>query len=187
MKSTNRHNKGQQEGQQGRGLLHDFAAEGGPGIIEPLDQIRVLHHPRLIDLGLPLVGEEDLVVLDLYPADVLLLGHGHEGAIVHFLDFGVGDQGHDQPVEHQQQQEHNAVVIGKGLFRLFYLIHKIPPVFILLLLQLVFFQLFPHLFPHFLQALLQGMLVMEGTEEIVLEVPVAGSRKFSRMCFLTAS
>ena len=92
----------QHKAQQGRCLLHDVPGELRSGVIQPLGQVRVVHGPGFIDLAAVLVGEDDLVVLHLHLADLLVFGHGHEGAVVHLLHRVPGHQGHQQKVDQQQ-------------------------------------------------------------------------------------
>ena len=92
----------QHKAQQRRGLLYNVPGELRSGVIQPLGQVRVVHGAGLIDLAAVLVGEDDLVVLHLHLADLLVFGHGHEGAVVHLLHRVPGHQGHQQKVDQQQ-------------------------------------------------------------------------------------
>ena len=101
----------QHKAQQRRCLLHDVPGELRPGVVQPLGQVRVVHGPGFIDLAAVLVGEDDLVVLHLHLADLLVFGHGHEGAVVHLLHRVAGHQGHQQKVDQQQHHQGDAIVV----------------------------------------------------------------------------
>ena len=101
----------QHDAQQGGGLLHNVPGKLRPGIVQPLGQVRIVHGAGLIDLAAVLVGEDDLVVLHLHLADLLVFGHGHEGAVVHLLHRVAGHQGHQQKVDQQQHHQGDAIVV----------------------------------------------------------------------------
>ena len=127
----------QQDGQhepdqktQHRGaLLHDLAGELGACFVEALGQPGVVHDAGSEYLTVVFVGEYDLVGLDIHLADVVLFGHAHKGAIVHFLHLPLGEPGHKHKVEDQQHDQHDGVVDRQRLFgRLDFFHGWIPPV-----------------------------------------------------------
>ena len=117
----------QQDGQQGGRLFNDFAGEYRPGLVEPLGPSRIVHQAGFEDFGALLVGEDDLVGLDVHLADVSLLGHGHKGAVVHLLDLPLQDPGHHQPVEQHHHQQDNEIIGDDGFFWFFDLVHNVLP------------------------------------------------------------
>ena len=113
-KDDNGQHPGQQEGQQGVGLLDDLAGKDRAGIGQRLGQIGIGHHAGLIDDGVVLVGEDDLILLllHLHLAQLLILGHLEEGAVVHLLDLPLEQQGHGQEIEQQQHQQYNYIIVN---------------------------------------------------------------------------
>ena len=107
----------QQIAEKGRGGLRDILREFCAGFVQPLRERGVVHHAGLIDLRFVLVGEDDLAALDLYLADVLFLDHAHERAIIGLLDLRLHQQRRDDPVEQQDHDQNNAVVVEQRLFR----------------------------------------------------------------------
>ena len=126
-KEQDGHQPAQQEGQDGGHLLLDLAGELRPRRLEPVDQVRVGHEAGLVDLLLVLVSEQDLIVLHLHLADLLLLGHSHEGAVVHLLHLPLAQPGHGQEVEQQQRQQDDAIVVDQRLLWFFHFIHRDSP------------------------------------------------------------
>ncbi len=110
-KNQQRKNDGQEEGQQRRGGLLHLLGEGGPGVIEALGQGGVVHGSGGVDGAIGFPGENDLVALHLHLADVLVLNHLHEGAVVRLRDLIAGNQGRNQKVKEQDHQQGNAVII----------------------------------------------------------------------------
>ena len=92
-----------QKAEDRRPLFHDLAGKLGPGGVKPLGQARVIHQAGLVDLGVVLIGEDDLVGLDVHFADVLLLGHAHKGAVVHLFDLPFVHPRHKHDIEEQKQ------------------------------------------------------------------------------------
>src|SRR5699024_10722850 len=58
-----------------------------------------------------------------YQAQVFLLRHLDESAVVHLHHLPLGDHGCDEHIEQQQHRQHNEPVVDKGLFRCFYFFH----------------------------------------------------------------
>ena len=114
-----------QKVQHRRGLLHDLAGEGGSGIVQPLGQAGVVHQAGLVDLRLVLIGKDDLVGFNVHTADVLLLGHGHKGAVVHLFDLALLHPWQQHKVEEQQHQQHEGVVDRQRLARCLDFFHRI--------------------------------------------------------------
>ena len=92
-----------QKAEDRRPLFHDLAGKLGPGGVKPLGQAGVIHQAGLVDLGVVLIGEDDLVGLDVHFADVLLLGHAHKGAVVHLFDLPFVHPRHKHDIEEQKQ------------------------------------------------------------------------------------
>ena len=129
-------NPGQQKTKQRRSLLHDFCTKvGNTGSIQPFCQIGIFQNTGLINLGFFLVCKHDLIGLDIHSSDILLLSHGHKGAIINFLHPLLHQPRHGHKVEQRQNHKHNSVVINQWLPRLFYLIHTIFPFCIFLCLS----------------------------------------------------
>ena len=101
----------QQETQNGRCLLHNFAAEHRSGFMEAVYPAGVLQNAGLVNLGSFLVRKDDLVFLDVHLTDVFLLGHGHKGTIVHFFDLPLHNGGHGKEVEQHQHHQDDTVVV----------------------------------------------------------------------------
>ena len=115
----------EQKAQDGVGLLDDLAGEFGAGLIQPLRQVGVGHHAGLIDGGVVLVGEEDLVflLLHLHLAQLTVVGHPDEGAVIHFADLPLGQPGHREEIEQHQHEQHGAIVEDQWFFRLWHFLH----------------------------------------------------------------
>ena len=92
-----------QKAEDRRPLFHDLAGKLGPGGVKPLGQAGIIHQAGLVDLGVVLIGEDDLVGLDVHFADVLLLGHAHKGAVVHLFDLPFVHPRHKHDIEEQNQ------------------------------------------------------------------------------------
>ena len=116
--------KPDQKAQHRGALLHDLAGEGGTSVIQALGQTGVIHETGLVHLLLVLIGKNDLVGLDIHPADLFFCGHGHKGAVVHLFDLTFGEPGHKNKVEHQQHQQHDSVINSQRLFGRFDFLHK---------------------------------------------------------------
>ena len=119
-----RQNPGQHEAEEGRGFLNDFAGELRPGGVEPIGAAGILHQAGFENFILLFIGENNLVFLHIHPADILVFGHGHEGAVVHLLNLPLQKPGHGQRVEQRQNQHHHQIVENQRLFRLFHFIHR---------------------------------------------------------------
>ena len=126
-KEQDGHQPTQQEGQDGGHLLLDLTGELRPRCLEPIHQVRVGHEAGLVDLFLVLVGEQNLIVLHLHLADLFLLGHGHEGAVVHLLHLPLAQPGQCQEVEQQKRHQDDAIVIDQWLLWFFHFIHRDSP------------------------------------------------------------
>ncbi len=124
---AHQHGHGQQDHEQGGLLLDDLAGKDSAVVIEPLSQVGVVHQAGLIDLLFFPVGEDNLVVLDVHLADVVVVGHGHKGAVIHLLHPALNQHGHGQEIEQQQQDEHDDVVEGQRLLWGFDFFHGFPP------------------------------------------------------------
>jgi len=70
------------------GRLHvdNVSAEVCACVVKTLGQIRVRHHPGLINGVLSLFGENDLIRVDLDLVDFLLGGQVHEDIVGNFFD-----------------------------------------------------------------------------------------------------
>ena len=112
-----------QDAQERGHLLHDLTGELRAGGVEPVYQLRVVQHAGLVDLAAVLVGEDDLVGLDLHLADFLVLRHGHEGAVVHLLHLLPCQQRHGEEVEQQQHQQRHNIIIEQRFLRCLDLFH----------------------------------------------------------------
>ena len=123
-KNHNGQHPAEQKAQNGRHLLLNFAGELRPVVIQALGQFRVAHQAGLVHLLVVLVGKEDLVVLQLHLADVVVVGHLHEGVVIHFFDLPLTDRGHDQHIKQQKKQNHDTVIGDEGFLGCFYLIHE---------------------------------------------------------------
>ena len=126
----------QQDGQQEpdqeiehrRPLLHDLAGKLCSGIIQALGKLRVVHQAGLVDLLFLFIGKNDLVGFDIHTADVLFLGHGHKGTVVHFLHLTLAHPRQQHKVEQQQDRQHDGVIDRQRLFGRFDFFHvAIPP------------------------------------------------------------
>ena len=113
----------QQDIQERGHLLHDLAGELRAGGVEPVHQLRVVQHAGLVDLAAVLVGEDDLVGLDLHLTDLLVLRHGHEGAVVYLLHLLPCQQRHGEEVEQQQHQQRHNIIIEQRFLRCLDLFH----------------------------------------------------------------
>ena len=112
-----RHERAEDEAQDGRcGLLH-LLGECRPGVIQPLCERGVVHRAGRIDLLLILVGKDDLIILDLDLTDVLLLDHAHERAVIDLFHLIFHQQRRDEHVEQQHDQDDDAVVVDQRFFR----------------------------------------------------------------------
>ena len=123
-KDRNRQDPGEQEGKQGRHLLHDLARKLRARRIQAFGSAGVVHQPGLIDRAV-LAREQNAVVLDLDLVDLLVFGHGHERAVVHVFDARLLEQWRDKQVHEEQNQHHDRVVIDQRFFRSLDFIHKI--------------------------------------------------------------
>ena len=126
----------QQDGQQEpdqeiehrRPLLHDLAGKLCSGIIQALGKLRVVHQAGLVDLLFLFIGKNDLVGFNIHTADVLFLGHGHKGTVVHFLHLTLAHPRQQHKVEQQQDRQHDGVVDRQRLFgRLDFFHGAFPP------------------------------------------------------------
>ena len=116
-KTRDRQQPRQQKRQKRRHLLDDLTRELRAGVLQAVDQVGIVHRAGLVDLGVVFVCEEDLVVLHLHAADLFVLRHGHERAVVDLLDAAAVQQRRYEQIEQRNDQKHDAVVIQQGLFR----------------------------------------------------------------------
>ena len=122
-KKHDRQQPRQQKRQKRRHLLDDLARELRAGVLQAVDEVGIVHQAGLIDLRVIFVREEDLVVLHLHTADLLIFRHGHERAVVDLLDLPLAQPGHRQKVERQDHENDDGVIIHQRLFRVFHFIH----------------------------------------------------------------
>ena len=113
----------QQKRQKRRHLLDDLARELRAGVLQAVDQVGIVHQAGLIDLRVVFVREEDLVVLYLHTANLLIFRHGHKRAVVDLLDLPLAQPGHRQKVERQNHENDDGVIIHHRLFGAFHFIH----------------------------------------------------------------
>ena len=112
-KKHDRQDPCQEKAHQRGGLLHNLGGELGAGGIQTLGEVRVVHHAGLVDILAVFICEKDLVAFDLHLADLALFGHGHKGAVVHFLDLLPGQKRQDKGIEHHKNQQDDAVIVNK--------------------------------------------------------------------------
>ena len=117
----------EQYGCERRHFLHDLLGECRAGFVQPVDQTGVKHHTGLIDGGLILVGEQNLIVLHLHQTDLLGLRHIHKCAVIHLLNLPLGKPGHDQGVEQHQRQDDDEIVKDQRFLGLLHFFHKVTP------------------------------------------------------------
>ena len=120
-------NPGQQNGKQRRSFLNDLAGEYRSGVLQTVNQTGVVHQAGFVNGGAFLIREQDLVVLHLNPADVLLLRHGHKGAVVGFPDLPLQDPGHQQQIEEHNAQKYHKIVVDEWFLWLFDFVHSPLP------------------------------------------------------------
>ena len=113
----------QQKRQERRHLFDDLARELRTGVFQAIDEVGIVHQAGLVDLRVVFVREEDLVVLHLHAADLLIFRHGHKRAVIDFLDLPLAQPGHCQEVDRQNHENDDGVVIHHRLFRAFHFIH----------------------------------------------------------------
>ena len=104
-------------------LLDDLAGELRAGVLQAVDQVGIVHQAGLVYLRVVFVREEDLVVLHLHTADLLIFRHGHKRAVVDLLDLPLAQPGHCQEVERQNHENDDGVIIHQRLFGAFHFIH----------------------------------------------------------------
>ena len=120
---NDRKHPAQQNAHHGGGLLDDLAGEFCPGIVQALRQVGAVHQAGFVDIFPGLVGKQDLVFLDLHLADLLLFGHRHKGAVVHFLNLLLRNHRKSKEIDQHQHQQRNAVIVDQRLFGAFYFFH----------------------------------------------------------------
>ena len=108
-----------------RRFLNDLSGKVCTGVVEPFRQARIVHQTCFIDHRIFLQCKDDLIVLDLDPVDLLLLGILHKRAVVYLLHPGAVNAGHDQQVEYKDQQQCDPVIKKQWFFRFLDLIHMI--------------------------------------------------------------
>ena len=123
-----RQNPAEQQRDPGAGLFDDLAVAVHLVVQQPLGQIRVGEHTRLVDDGVVLIGKEDLIFrgLDIGPGDLAVFHHRDKGIVVHLPDLPLGQPWHHKQVEQQQHQHHHSIVIEERLLRFFHFIHREP-------------------------------------------------------------
>ena len=124
-KDHNGQHPGNQKAHDGRRLLYDFGSELSAGVMQTFRQTRIIHQTRFVNLGIVLIGEKDLVILNLHLTDILLFRHIHEGAVIHFDDLCLQHSGHHQKIQQQQNEHHYDIIKYKWFFGSFYLIHSL--------------------------------------------------------------
>ena len=115
----------QQGHQEGR-LLNLLAGGGDARVQQALHHVVIGYDGRLVDGLFVLVGEQDAValLLDLHLADLLLLGHGDEGVVIHLLDLVLRQPRHGQHVEQHHQQDSRQIVVNKRFLGGLDLVHE---------------------------------------------------------------
>ena len=94
----------------GRRLRDDVAPELGAGGIQPVHKSVVLHMARGIDLSV-LVRKQNIVRSELYFFNLFVLGHCHEGPVIHFLNGSPLKRRHDKGVDdHHEQNDRQRVI-----------------------------------------------------------------------------
>ena len=111
--------------QQG-GLLDLLTGGGDARVQQALHHAVVGYDGRLVDGLFVLVGEQDTValLLDLHLADLLILGHGDEGVVIHLLDLVLRQPRHGQHVEQHHQQDSRQIVVNKRFLGGLDLVHE---------------------------------------------------------------
>ena len=70
--------------------------------MKAIHQPRIIHHSGFINLALGFIGKENLVILHFYLADLFLLCHSHESAVIHLLDTALFHIRHQHKIDHKK-------------------------------------------------------------------------------------
>ena len=93
-------------------------------VVQSLSSVWIIHQSGLVD-GLVILGcKYDLVVLDLYFIDLLIISHLHKSVIIHFFYRPLCDLRYQQTVDQHNRHQSDQIVKDKRFFiRLFYFLH----------------------------------------------------------------
>ena len=92
--------------------------------MQPIRERRVVHDARAVLLRIVRVGEEDLVLLDLDAADVLVLDHVHERAVIHLLELCLFEIGPRHLIEEQHEEQHHDIEEEQRFLRFLDFFHR---------------------------------------------------------------
>ena len=111
-------NPAQQDIEQRIGLAAGVdAAQLAAVLVHPVHQVHVAGDGhRLVEILLGLVGEDDLVRINLNQSDVVVIGHGHEGGVVHLLHRSLPHHGKQRGVQQHDDQNDDHIVEDQRFF-----------------------------------------------------------------------
>ena len=115
-KDDQRQDESQQETPDGGDGFFDNPGKLRTGVVEPLGKIRVLHGCCFVDGESFFVRKQNLRILHLHGADLLLLCHFHEGSVIHLCHLPPGKQRCYQQIEQENNQQYDTVIINQWLF-----------------------------------------------------------------------
>ena len=114
----------QQVGKRGI-FLDNLGGELGTGIIEPVNQLRILNHAGLINMSFVFICKNNLIGFNIYRADLLFVDHLHEFAVIHFLHLMFGENRKDDKIQTQDDQKYDQIVEDHRLLGVFDFLHKL--------------------------------------------------------------
>ena len=88
-------------------------------------QPRVVHKSGFVDLSVVLIGKYDTVVLNIYAAYVVFLGHCHKRTVIDFFYLPLCHPRDGNKIKQQDYKQHDTVVKYQRLFRFLYFVHQL--------------------------------------------------------------
>ena len=123
-KDEDRQHPRHEEIDERRRLLLDVLRELRAGGVQAVGERRIVHDARAVFFCIIRIREENLVLLDLDAADVLLLDHVHERAVVHLLELCLLEIGTRHLIEEQHEEQHHDIEEEQRFLWFFDFLHR---------------------------------------------------------------
>lgn len=117
----------EQETDQWGHLFNNLAGEFCTGFIKSFCTVRIIHQTGLVNLGFILIRENNLIAFNFNFANLFLLSHADESAVIDLFHAVLLNQRHNECIENNEDEQNDCIVVKPILFWSFDFIHNIRP------------------------------------------------------------
>ena len=117
----------EQETDQWGHLFNNLAGEFCTRFIKSFCTVRIIHQTGLVNLGFILIRENNLIAFNFNFANLFLLSHADESAVIDLFHAVLLNQRHNECIENNEDEQNDCIVVKPVLFWSFDFIHNIRP------------------------------------------------------------